>query len=383
MEIRALKLQDVNYGGSWYSNVYDKWEYDDFKSDPEWKNGWISMDCAYYNKDDDRVYLGITCFNENGIFKAYDRKLDSFVDLGYEKIAKPFDAKFHRSLLKREKDGCLYGAVALLHCSDKQFEAQGGSIIRYDPKTGEMKRIATPIPHTYIQAMVLDNERDLLFCQCFPPEYLISYNLETGEVKNYGLVGTGISGMAQGENIELDEFKNLWGPWCLTRAWQPAAGVDANRIFRLNAGEDKVDFLSTGLPKKDGSLGYNKIEGIFNFNDGYMYASGANGSIYRINTKTGYAAYLFTPVEDRNSRLASMKKGPDGYAYGIVGRDGKCELLRFDYKNTKYELLGQIIDKEGTPCYQIHDLVITDDMVIYACENDVPHRSGYLWEIKL
>jgi hypothetical protein len=33
--------------------------------------------------------------------------------------------------------------------------------------------------------------------------------------------------------------------------------------------------------------------------------------------------------------------------------------------------------------WQIHDLCISPDGVIYACENDNPFRSGYLWEIQL
>ncbi len=33
--------------------------------------------------------------------------------------------------------------------------------------------------------------------------------------------------------------------------------------------------------------------------------------------------------------------------------------------------------------YQCHDIVATDDGVIYACENDNPYRSSYLWEIRL
>ncbi len=383
MKIRSFKAEDKNYGQSWHSNVSDHWEYDDFKKDPAWEKGWISMDCALYNEKEDRIYLGITCFDENGIFRAFDRKTGKFIDTGYSKIAEPFDAKFHRSLVKREKDGCLYGAVALLHCSDKQWEAPGGAIIRYDPQTGELKRLATPIPHVYIQATALDEARNILYCQCFPPEYVISFDIETKEVKNFGLIGTGYGGMAQGENICLDKEGSLWGTWSLTRAWQDSPGKDANRLFRIKAGADRIDFLDKGLPMPDGSHGFAKIEALFDLGDGNMYASGRNGSIYRINIKTGDAAYLFTPVSDRRSRLASMKRGNDGYAYGITGRDGKCELLRFDFINTKYELLGEIVDDKGVYCWQIHDLVITNDGTIYACENDNPYRSGYLWEITI
>ena len=37
--------------------IEDRWEYADFKADPRWCRGWISMDCALYAEDADRVYL--------------------------------------------------------------------------------------------------------------------------------------------------------------------------------------------------------------------------------------------------------------------------------------------------------------------------------------
>jgi hypothetical protein len=111
-----------------------------------------------------------------------------------------------------------------------------------------------------------------------------------------------------------------------------------------------------------------------------MYASGGNGSIYRIDTETGTGTCLGTPISDRRSRLTSLR--PDGAAYGVTGRDGKCEVIRFDPDRESYELLGPVSD--GTiDCWQVHDVSVTPDGTIYAGENDCPNRSGYLWEIRL
>jgi hypothetical protein len=57
--------------------------------------------------------------------------------------------------------------------------------------------------------------------------------------------------------------------------------------------------------------------------------------------------------------------------------------VRFDFRKKAFELIGGIITDSATgePLWQCHHLVVTDDGTIYACENDVPHRSGYLWEI--
>ena len=122
MKVRALKLQDVEYGTRWQDEIEDHWEFDDFRADPAWREGWVSMDTVFYSGDDDRLYLGITSFAAD-IFRAYDRQTGQFADLGYGRIADPFDAKFHRSLVKWDRDGCLYGAIALLHDVDRYWEA--------------------------------------------------------------------------------------------------------------------------------------------------------------------------------------------------------------------------------------------------------------------
>ena len=41
------------------------------------------------------------------------------------------------------------------------------------------------------------------------------------------------------------------------------------------------------------------------------------------------------------------------------------------------------IQFSGNRAYQLHDMTIAADGTIYAGENDVPYRSGYLWEITL
>jgi hypothetical protein len=78
-----------------------------------------------------------------------------------------------------------------------------------------------------------------------------------------------------------------------------------------------------------------------------------------------------------------MALGPDCCAYGVAGRSGRCELLKFDFKNSKYELLGRLADGDVTSCWQVHDVCFAADGTLYACENDNPRRSGYLWEIKI
>lgn len=381
LSIRSLKLQRESFGTQWEKEVVDHWEYDDFKRNPAWREGWISFDCALYSSDDDRVYLGITSFDSD-IFKAYDRRLGRFVDLGYRRIANSFDGKFHRSLVKAS-DGCLYAAVALLHDVDRFQEAPGSPIVRFDPRSGSLTRLAIPLPHVYIQSLAIDTTREILYGLCFAPEFVVDFNLRTGEARNLGLIGTGIAGMTQSENILVDDEGCVWSNWSLTRAWQETPGVDSVRLCKYDPRADRFIFFDRGLPYPDGRYGTVKPEAFFNLHDGFVYASGFNGSLYRVNPRTGEAQFLFTPTPDRPSRLAALARSTDGFAYGVTGKKGRCEFVRIDYQKGVFEKLGDIRDDEGIALWQCHHIVQATDGTFYVCENDNPARSSYLWEIQL
>lgn len=378
MEVGSLKLKNRSFG-NWHREVENHWDYDDMIKDDGWRKDWISFDCLCYVKQQNTIYAGITSFDAD-IFWGYNRSSRQWVPTGYERIVDKYDAKFHRSLVFHE--GCLYGGVALLHDIDRYWDAPGGAIVKYDVSSGKIEKLGIPIPHHYIQSMVLDKGREIIYGQTFTPERLFSFDLSTGKSRDIGPIGSGME-MGQGENLVLDSEGNVWGAWSVTRAWQDNPGVDSIRLFRYRADQERIEYLKEGLPRPDSSYGNVKIEGLFNFDTGCLYASGGNGALYRIAPESGQAEYLFSPVVERRSRLASMALGDDGYAYGVVGRDGQCELLRFDPAKESYELLGEIVDQDGVRCWQVHDLVVLPDGTLYAGENDVPHRSGYLWEIKI
>jgi outer membrane protein assembly factor BamB len=159
--------------------------------------------------------------------------------------------------------------------------------------------------------------------------------------------------------------------------------VDAIRLCKYDPKQKRIIFFSEGLPFPDGRYGTVKPEAYFNFHDGYVYVSGFNGSLYRIDPETGHATYLFTPTPDRPSRLASLVGAGDGVAYGVTGRKGQCELMRVNYRLGTFERLGAVRDSEGNALWQCHDIIRTSDGRLYLCENDHPQRSSYLWEITL
>jgi hypothetical protein len=391
MKIRSIRLKDYRFGDQWATEIEDRWEYSDFKNTPSWRENWISFDCLCHDPVSDTVFTGITSFDAD-IFRGWSRGDTKWIDPDYGRVRDEYDAKFHRSLVLDSRDGVLYGAVALLHNIDRFWDAPGGAIVRYDPADNSIAKLSIPMPHVYIQSIVLDERRDTIYGQTFTPEHLVSYNLKSGLSRWIGPTSSGFC-MAQGENIVLDDTGCVWGSWTVTRAWQNDPGVDQYRLYKFDPLEDRIVYMDSGLPRIDGGDGFEKPEGFFNFGTGVLYVSGGEGGLYRVDPVTAKAEFLFKAVSDegrgRRSRLASMRLGPDGYAYGVVGRDGECELLKFDPRDESYELIGRIAESNvgesngGDSAWQIHDVCVTPDGVLYAGENDNPNRSGYLWEVEL
>ena len=379
MKVTALKLKDRRFS-NWRSEVENRWNYDDLYRDPAWFNDWISFDCCLFLAEKDILYCGLTHLGGD-IFWAFDRGSRTFVSCGYKSLNDGFDAKFHRSLVRRESDGCIYAATALLHDIDRYWEARGGQIVKYDPAGGQLERIAVPMPHLYIQTICLDQQRGMIYGVTFTPERMFSYDLKAGIARDLGPISSGFE-FTQAQNIELDDEGCAWSPWTVTRAWQSSPGPDSQRLCKYDPSTEKFIYFKTGLPKPDKESEYVKMDGLFNLGTGDLFAAGGNGFLYRIDTNTGKARYLGAPIVDRPSRLSSMKLGPDGAAYGVVGMEGNCEVIRFDPRCEKYDLLGPVIDGEQR-CWQVHDIAVTPDGTIYACENDNPYRSSYLWEIIL
>ncbi|MAE67920.1 MAG: hypothetical protein CMJ18_27010 [Phycisphaeraceae bacterium] len=380
MKARTLRLRDHDFADAWATSIEDHWDYKDFIADPRWRRDWISFDGVLHHPGNDRVYCGITSFDAD-IFWAWDRRSSEWIDCGFGAVRNPFDAKFHRSMELTSDGRTLYSATALLHDLDNYHEAPGGGVFAHDIASGKTTKLGIPIPHVYIQSIALDEPRGVIYGMHFTPERLSAFDLATNTGRDLGPIGPGMF-MAQGENILLDDEGCAWSGWGLTRAWQNHWGVDAARLCKFDPRQDRIVYYNRGLPRRDGAHGFAHVEGLFNLGTGCLYASGDNGSLYRVDPSTAEASYLGTPIADRPSRLTSLALHDDGCAYGVTGRVGDCRLLRFDPREDRFELISdRIVDETGAALFQVHDVSLTPDGILYAGENDVPTRSGYLWEI--
>jgi hypothetical protein len=213
----------------------------------------------------------------------------------------------------------------------------------------------------------------------FTPEYVFVYDLESHKFKELGLVGSGFA-MGQSQALAIDRNGAVWGTWNVTRAWLYTPGSDQFRLWHYHPDRGRIQFLDYGLPTLSGRNGFAHADGIHTGPDGAIYMGTAEGLLCRIDPDDHKITVIGKPGPHR--RLAAMANGPDGKLYGSAGQDGAASLFRYDPAGGSLEDLGPIYDpilKERA--FQLHDMTIAADGTIYAGENDVPYRSGYLWEI--
>lgn len=378
IRVRAHQLNAARFKG-FHDTVEHRWDYSDFlrEENSSWLKHWTSFDCLLADEERNVVWCGITNFATD-IFYVFDRETEHFESLDYPSVGDRYDAKFHRSL---EFDGAgnIWAATALLHDVDRYLDAPGGALIRFNPDTRDIQIVDRPKPHVYIQSMTIDRERGLLYGQMFTPEYVFVYDLETFKFQELGVVGSGFA-MGQSQTLAIDRTGTVWGTWSLTRAWLNTSGSDQFRLWNYHPDHGRIRFLDHGLPTLSGRDGFAHADGVHAGPDGAIYMGTAEGLLCRIDPDDHAIAVIGKPGPHR--RLAAMANGPDGMLYGSAGQDGTANLFRYDPARDSLEELGMIYDPVlHERAFQLHDMVITSDGTIYAGENDVPYRSGYLWEI--
>lgn len=373
-KVNTYKIYDVRFD-NWIKEVHDKWVYDDFINHEAYRKYWISLTSLAYHEKSGNIYIGIGSFS-NELLWRFDREKGKIESLGYERFADQYDAKFHRSL---EIDGdTLYAATALLHDVDKQFEAKGGRLVSYDIATNQYRLLSVPVERVYIQSIALDRVNKMIYGFGASPEVFWSYDLKKNKSKFIAHIGSGME-FAQAHNPVIDDQGRIWGTYGILRAFAYSTGPDSIRLFCYDPGNDSMEFFKYGLPKEN----YEdkaRPDTSYNGGDGYIYFGTEAGTLARLDPKSGEVKKLCRPAANRRlAGLARSKK--DGLLYGTCGEGYRTELFAYDTEKEKLIGKKQIINAEtGEKPVRIHHLVITDDGVIYAGENDNRDRPGYLWE---
>lgn len=365
---------------NWKSEVQDRWVYDDFKKDPRYSKKWISITSLAYHEPSDSVYLGIGSFSAELLWK-FDRATRQITSCGYEKVAEPYDAKFHRSL---ELDGdTIYAGAALFHDINKQFEAKGGRLVKYDIPTGEYTFLSRPCPPAYIQSITMDRRRRILYGFGAVPEVFFRHDLDTGESRVIAHIGNGAE-FCESHNPVLDAEGNVWGTWGVLRAFAYRTGLDSLRLFRYSPDEDRMTFFDHGLPRTGAPDDKSKPDTSILGPDGMIYIGTEAGALIRLDPADASAKLLCCPnPESRRLPGLAFQQGT-GLLYGVAGEHYAAKLFAYDtVKNQLLFVQDIACEADGVRPDRIHHMVFAGQNTIYAGENDNNDRSAYLWELRL
>ncbi len=383
MQVKAHILKDARFD-NWDSTVAGRWKVDDLRADEGDCNQGISFDSLAWDAASEKLYIGLTSIN-NDIFWTFEPASATFSSLDFQRITNKFDAKFHRSL-EIDDDGMIYAATALLHDVDQQFEAPGGKLLRYDPTRDLYKVLAIPAPPHYIQSIILDRARQIIYGFTYPAELLFRYDLETHTCRQLAYIGNGLL-ICQPHGPALDRRGVLWGTWGESRAFEDEMGPVPVRIFSYDPDQDRFTWYQHGFPKTH-DADPARIDEMMLASDGRIYAGTTAGGFSRLDPETGAVEDLGRPFPQ--ARLAGLAEGSGGLIYGAGNQGygpenkGEARLFVFDPADDTLSDLGPIYDPElGMGAVKVHMLVAAGDGTLFAGENDNIYRSSYLWECKV
>jgi outer membrane protein assembly factor BamB len=380
MTIKAHKLKDRAFT-NWISEVEGRLKIADLRADEGYCNDWISLDTLVWDRQRQRLYVGLTAINTDVLY-VFDPAIQQFRSLGFQRVSDKFDVKLHRSI-EIDNDGTLYLATALLHDVDEQRDAKGGKLAHYDPDKDEYTLLGEPVDRNYIQSILLDAKNRIIYGFTYPFEQMFRYDLNTGRVLDTTMIGNGIM-ICQPHNAVLDRQNRLWGTWGESRAYEYSPGPTPIRIFCYDPATNEMTWFQHGFPKTHAS-DTGRVDHMLLGNDGLIYVGTLAGGFSRLNPATGAVEDLGKPYP--GNRLAGLVQASNGLIYGAgnAGYDdqhkGTTRLFAFDPTSKALTDLAPISDPSiGEAASNIHILVEGEPGTLYAGENDNIWRSSYLWE---
>lgn len=402
MQVRAHKLRDVRLSG-WKERIAGRWHYDDLAADDAWRNGWISFDTVTFNPDDGHVYCGLNAIDGDLLYR-FDPATSTFESLNTKRWTDAYDVKIHRNLLYDRSDRCFYFATSLLHDVNRQRDAGGGKLVRYDPATNEYDVLGIPVPMLYIQSIAADFERGRIYGFTYPAEALFEFDLQTRRTTILAYTGNSLM-LSQPHNAVVDRDGWLWGTYAETRAWDETPSREPVRLFKYHPDGQRFIWMNHGLPRRDDTRQLladpPRPEGVelrldetrhrqdHGFCDSmlfdgarYIYAGTVAGVLCRIDTHTSRVEKLANMTA--TGRLPGLTMAVDGTLYGAGGQCGYTQLLRLKPGSDRIESFFGFRDPQsGEQPERIHDIAVDSQNTLYLAENDNHHRSSYLWTAQL
>jgi len=327
----------------------------------------ISITTVMYHPPQAKVFLGTTDMS-NDLLYTFDPKSEAFQSCGFRRIADRFDVKIHRSLVL-EKDGSILGATAGLHGLQERDNAKGGKIFRYHPSDGSLELVARPVKKDYIQSIVLDQRRRIIYGFTYPMAHFFRYDLESGASKVFYI-------NSLPHLPAMDDQGRVWGTW-----------ESDNRLFRYDPDKDEMLWSNVRLPRirvshrATAPEDEGQVDCMLNGTDGYLYIGSVSGGLFKLDPNELKIEYLGKPC--LGLRMACLIVGDDGLLYGIGGMKQENQFFSYDRSRQTFKIIGIVHDAQrNADPFVSHHICKMGPKTFFTCETDNAERSGYLWEIR-
>lgn len=376
--------------------------YRHLRANKQWREGWISFDTLLFCADDGNVYCGLNDMTGDLLYK-FDPKSEKFTGLNTNSWTDSFDVKIHRTLLYNSLDKCFYFATSMLHDVEDQQEANGGKLVRYDPRIDKYEVLGIPANKLYVQSIAADFTRGKIYGFTYPAECVFEFDMVSRTSDILAWTGNACY-MSQPHNPVVDSDGWLWGTYAETRAWDDMAGPVPIRLFKYHPDGKQFICFDHGLPRisdpeqimpdpekpdvemeKDESRhkeDHGFVDSMCCDGKKFIYVGTTTGVLARIDMKDGRVEKLAHIIA--SGRMPALGIAEDGILYGAGGLKGETQIFKYDPNKQKIDSFYNLRDEKinDRPA-RIHELTVGPDNTIYLAENDNHNRSGYLWSVKL
>jgi len=368
IEVKAHVLRDCTITPERWASLA-RWDFlTDWQAEADLYHDWIGPTCLLYHPGDGLIYVGLTALDGDVLY-AFDPQTTSWESCGYPASQDTFATKLHKSLIL-DDDGVIWGAMATLYDPNHWPDAPGGQIFSFDPRTREYRFFGVAQEHDYIQGIVMDKKRGIIYGDTWPNRVFFRFDIASGEYRILTSYGPPLT-----EQMVIDDDGGVWHTWDFFQ-WSRRYA-----LFRYDPDLDKVEFLKDELPNLGDTPKTQQIDTAVNGGDGYLYFGTMAGAVVRIQPRERQIEYLGKPLVQ--SRCKGLIPTSDGLLYGAGGSDYNTHVFSYDRNERRSQYLGALEDAAGTRCWLVHDMERSDDGRLWIAECDVPARAGYLWEVKL
>lgn len=368
--LTAHPLRDCRISAEKWNHFAARALTEDWLRDDDFRERWTSPTCLLFNPADGLVYVGLTALNGD-IFYAFDPRTDTWESLRYPTGGDRYASKIHVAL-HLGADGWIYSAVATLADVDLWPRPPGGPLFRFDPRTRAYDFLGVPLPHDYIQGILLDEQRGIIYGNTFPGRRLFRFDLGTRQARELAFLGN-----VSTEHLALDAAGGLW------HHYELAQWAGRYPLLRYDPDQDRIAYLNLDLPDLlAGNRAGGQIDTALTTRDGRLYLGAASGALFELEHRGPRLVYLGKPFPA--PRLKGLLEAPDGLLYGVAGARYDTHFFAYDRVGGQFLDLGPLVDtRTGARCWLAHDLCQVDARTFLVAECDNHERASYLFKIQL